>query len=155
MPRGVDTERRGVCQALYLAVEGRYPRMSSRDLAASVVRIFEKALDRLREADALVSARSDPELVTQVDPVFSDPYPDLVGEAAVETAERDAAIEQRSVDPKGSSGSRAVGRGVRPAWRCNVPEGASGVPEGERRHFQMRYAESRAAIDSTLRALAG
>jgi hypothetical protein len=142
--------------------------MSSRDLAASVVRIFEKALDRLREADALVSARSDPELVTQVDPVLlatantggmlcviSDPYPDLVGEAAVETAERDAAIEQRSVDPKGSSGSRAVGRGVRPAWRCNVPEGASGVPEGERRHFQMRYAESRAAIDSTLRALAG
>jgi hypothetical protein len=117
MPRGVDTERRGVCHALYLAVEGRDPRMSSRDLAASVVRIFEKALDRLREAHALVSARSDPELVTQVDPVLlatantggmlcviSDPYPDLVGEAAVEAVERDAAIEQRSVGPKGSSG---------------------------------------------------
>jgi len=95
--------------------------MIPRDLAESVVRILEHALDSLREAHGLARAIAERTLSADVEPALLatantggalaaiyEAYPDLVGMDAPDAAERDAAIAQRPLSPGSVARVRAL-----------------------------------------------
>lgn len=142
--------------------------MITRELAVAVVETLEGALDRLRESLALANAMTSQEAVACMEPlslatantggmlalIYKD-YPDLVGEDAEGSGELDAGIAGRRSGPKPIERIVALLEDARSLLeQANaLAAQVAGVASSDRERLAVRFAESDAAIRSTVEAL--